>query len=93
MRVESNRSFDHGQVPSALEREAPVANRTLRRLTAAFLATSLAALGVPGCTIAGDVASPALGIQPGTEKGLDNGTVGQAQGLDLPAAFEARDAA
>jgi len=85
MSNEYPRSFDHGLVPSALEREEPVAHHVLGRLTAAFLASSLAVLGVPGCTIASDCASP--------EQGLDNGTVGRAEGLDQPTAWDTLDAA
>lgn len=66
---------DLGLVTSALEREAPKQCGALRRLAAAFVATSLGALMAPGCVAT--TAGP-----PGGTWGLDNGTVGQA--LDAP---------
>jgi hypothetical protein len=68
MSIES-RNFDLGLVESALEREAPKKSSALRRLAAAFVATSLSALAVPGCTTSDTAAT-------GPTLGLDNGTVG-----------------
>ena len=82
----AGRIFELGLMQSALEREAPLKSRALRRLTAVLVASSLSALAAPGCV--------ATSTQmPGQTQGLDNGTVGYS--LDGPSllADEERDAA